>query len=160
MFIAFQVFAILGIFAGALIFFYGIALFNSYIHSAKSLLSNANDGENTKTENVSGENEEVDLDEKKLNSADFDDALSVEQRKKLFTPLPYFLAIEGVILFVFNALMFILKFYFPKMMEFYVLLPINVGYILLSIVVDAVLMSGKCSDNRETKVENTIDKNE
>lgn len=168
MFIAFQVFAVLGIIAGILIFFYGLALFNSYINSAKSLQNSKQEEDNTTSENVSENNtsdiqqaqcEEPTLAENSTDDNAFNNSEDIALRKKIFTPLPYFLLIEGVILFVFNIVMLVMKFHYPKMMEFYVLLPINIGFILLSVFVDAMVMTRK-SDDSEIINDNSIDKTE
>lgn len=169
MFYAFLVIAGLGIFAGALIFFYGTALFNTYVTSAKKLIEkqravDAVESETVDEANVENtetqEKQSDDLHVNEENPIDLNSNENIEARKKLFSPLPYLMVIEGVILFVFNAIMFALKFYFPKLMEFYVLLPINIGFILLSIVVDALVLSFKKGDNSETNFENNIDKTE
>lgn len=171
--IAFVVFAVIGIFVGALLFFYGLALFNSYIVSAKTLCV-SNNSENSENkdcvENVSEEvnvseglNKEEEYETANLQNVESEynavDPDIIEKRKKLFTPLPYLLLVQGVILFVFNAVMIVLKFRFPKIMEFYILLAINVGFLLLSLFVNACVMARK-SDDDETKVDNSIDKTE
>lgn len=169
MFIAFLVIAVLGIFAGALIFFYGTALFNTYVSSAKKLIEEqkaSNVESNDGSADADGGSQDAQVDENQTSESDemenseLNSHENVEARKKLFSPLPYLMIIEGVILFVFNAVMFALKFYFPKMMEFYVLLPISIGFILLSILVDALVLSFGKGDNSETNFENNIDKTE
>lgn len=173
MVIAFVVFAVIGIFVGALLFFYGLALFNSYILSAKTLSVNNISKDSENKDGVESVSEEVNVSERsnkeeKSETANLqnieseynaDDPEIIEKRKKLFTPLPYLLLVQGVILFVFNAVMIVLKFRFPKIMEFYILLAINIGFLLLSLFVNACVMARK-SDDDETKVDNSIDKTE
>lgn len=173
MFIAFVIFAVIGIFVGALLFFYGLALFNSYIGSAKNLgINNISEDSENKDDAVivseevnitEGSNKEEESVRENLQNAESEynavDPDIIEKRKKLFTPLPYLLLVQGVILFVFNAVMIVLKFHYPKIMEFYVLLAINIGFLLLSVFVNACVMARK-SDDDETKVDNSIDKTE
>lgn len=173
MFIAFLIIAIIGILLGLLIFFYGLALFNTYINSAKKLAeeqkSNGEIDSATTLDNVSSvENADTNNtveDEVISESAESDKAEhseieqeNIKKRSKIFSPLPYFLAIEGAILFIFNVIMFMLKFYYPKFMEFYILAPVNVAFILVSVFIDAIVMSRKDEENNEVKSDNNIDK--
>lgn len=148
MFITYVVIAIIGIILGIFVFFLGLSLFGIYVKSAKAD-AEAEQGAISDADNVDNEEkkEYVPLDSE-----------GIERRKKMFTPLPTLIGIEGAILFLFNIVMLILKFKIESFVEFYVLLAVDLGVGILATLINGIVMSSHVDDenseNSEEKVDN------
>lgn len=170
MFIAYVVIAIIGIILGIFVFFFGLALFGAYMKSAKEdlALSTAKTEETQETENaesventgaaesaISSERHEITEQKTELTEEELE---GQKRRKKMFTALPTLLGIEGGLVFLFNLVMIFLKFKISNFVEFYVLLAVDAGVFLLSLLVNSLVMS-KYNDEKDQKtIENGIDK--
>lgn len=170
MFIAYVIIAIIGIILGIFVFFFGLALFGAYIKSAKEDLAlstakveetenaeNVENAENTVADEsvISSERHEITEQKTELTEEELE---GQKRRKKMFTALPALLGIEGGLVFLFNLVMIFLKFKISNFVEFYVLLAVDAGVFLISLLVNSLVMS-KYNDEKDQKtIENGIDK--
>lgn len=161
MFIAYVVFAILGILLGIFVFFFGLALFGVYMKSAKADLETSRANGEIETEEKADDGERREIVEEKRELTE-EEIKGRERRKKMFTCLPTLLGVEGASLFIFNFVMIILKFKIQNFVEFYVLLAVDAGVILLSLLINSLALS-KYKDEKDVEkedknTENGIDK--
>ena len=176
MFIAYVIIAIIGIILGIFVFFFGLALFGAYIKSAKEDLAlstakveetenaenvenaeNAENAENTVADEsvISSERHEITEQKTELTEEELE---GQKRRKKMFTALPTLLGIEGGLVFLFNLVMIFLKFKISNFVEFYVLLAVDAGVFLISLLVNSLVMSKYNEEKDQKTIENGIDK--
>lgn len=170
MFIAYVVIAIIGILLGIFVFFLGLALFGAYMKSAKEDLQKSietipeNASEESNPEIVVSDSSEIAEEPEKHEIVEQKTELTEEElegqnrRKKMFTSLPALLGVEGGIVFLFNLVMIFLKFKIKNFVEFYVLLAVDLGVFLISLLVNSLVMSKYNNEKDQKTTENGIDK--
>ena len=125
MFILFLIFAIIGMIAGGLCFFIGIALLKADIKNAPMT-----------EEEVKELQEEV----REITNEEMDAAK--EEVRKPLSPLPYLFGAEGLMAFLGSAVVLCVRMFTKATMAWWILPVALVAFAALSFVVDVAVMSG------------------
>ena len=144
------IFDVIGIFLGGITFFLGVTLLKADLKKGET--------ERKELEEQEQKTEEV----RELSNEELD-AMANEHMDPLpkLSPLPYLLGVEGVALFLFSAVTFILKLFSKTDMAWWLLPIIIFGFCLLSFIVDGLVMSAYTGgENEENANSNEEEKEE
>jgi|GEM_PF-6845667 len=147
MFVLFLIFAIIGIIVGGLAFFLGVAILSADIKRE----------EDKKAEKGEAEIEEDPDKVVELTNEDLDNAQNIQ--KRIFSPLPYLLAAEGVISFIGSVVTLSLRIFSKLNMKWWIFAVCLVGFFLLSFFIDCVVMGSYAQKVKDIPEDNETPSN-